>query len=130
MQPELRVVGACAYDADMEDAALVNEINSHTPDMLLVDMETGVQEQWIMDHVPLLNAKLCIAIGGVAGLILAEVSEMPQWIRNTHLEKIYEKLVREQTVKKGFRARIFRKKVAQYNNQMEENDTKENDSRE
>lgn len=130
MQPELRVVGACAYDADMEDAALVNEINSHTPDMLLVDMETGVQEQWIMDHVSLLNAKLCIAIGGVAGLILAEVKEIPQWVRNVHMEKLYETLVREQTVKKGFRSRIFRKKVAQYNNQMEENDTKENDSRE
>lgn len=125
MQPELRIVGSYIYDEDMDDGAVVNEINSHIPDILLVDLKTGMQERWIMEHVSLLNAKICIAIGGVANLILAQEKKIPVWIQKLHLDGIYHKLVREQTVKKGFRARIFRKKVVQYNNQIEEQSQKD-----
>lgn len=122
MQPELRVLGSWEYDPEetaTEDAALVNEINSHTPDMLLVNLELGHQERWIMDHKDMLDAKLCIAIGGVAGMILAEEKETPAWVRKFHLSGFYEKLVKQQKVKKDYRARIFRKQVVQYNNQNE-----------
>ena len=122
MQPELKMAGTCVYDAEMEDAALVNEINNHTPGILLVDLESGVQEQWIMEHVPLLHTRLCVAIGGVVGLILAEEKETPEWVKKLKLDSLYEKLVREQSVKKDMQARIFRKKVEQYNNQLEENE--------
>lgn len=127
MQPELRIAGSCAYNEDMDDAAVVNEINSHIPDILLVDLAIGVQEKWIMDHVSLLNAKICIAIGGVANLILAQEKQIPQWIQKLHLDGLYHKIVREQSVKKDFRARIFRKKVVQYNNQIEEQNQKDDD---
>lgn len=122
MQPELKMAGTCVYDSGLEDAALVNEINNHTPGILLVDLETGVQEQWIMEHRLLLHAQLCVAIGGVVGLILAEERETPEWVRKLRLDSLYEKLVREQSVKKDMQARIFRKKVEQYNNQLEENE--------
>ncbi|MCD7825644.1 MAG: WecB/TagA/CpsF family glycosyltransferase [Clostridiaceae bacterium] len=120
MQPELNIVGQCTYEEEMDDAAVVNEINSHVPDMLLVSLETGMQERWIMEHVSLLNAKICIAIGGVVNLILAQEKEIPHWVQALHLSGPYEKFIREQKVKKGVRARIFRKKVVQYNNQIEE----------
>jgi exopolysaccharide biosynthesis WecB/TagA/CpsF family protein len=125
MQPELRIVGSCSYNEEWDDAAVVNEINSHIPDILLLDLETGTQEKWIMEHLSLLNAKLCIAIGGVAGLIMAQEKKIPRWIQQLHLAGLYHKLVREQSVKKGFRARIFRKKVVQYNNQIEEQNQKD-----
>ena len=122
MQPELRVLGAWVYDPTdptAEDAALANEINSYTPDMLLVNLELGHQECWIMEHKDMLDAKLCVAIGGVAGMILAEEKETPAWVRRFHLTDFYEKLVKQQKVKKDYRARIFRKQVVQYNNQNE-----------
>lgn len=122
MQPELRVLGTWEYnpeDPATEDATLVNEINSHTPDMLLVNLELGYQERWIIEHKDMLDAKLCIAIGGVAGMILAEEKETPAWVRKFHLTGFYEKLVKQQKVKKDYRARIFRKQVVQYNNQNE-----------
>lgn len=125
MQPELKLAGYCVYDEDMDDAAIVNEINNHIPDLLLVDLETGAQEKWIMDHVSLLNANLCIAIGGVMNLIVAQQKETPWWIEALHLSGLYHKLVREQSVKKDFRARIFRKKVVQYNSQIEEMNQKD-----
>lgn len=117
MQPELRVVGTYANDRELEDAAVINEINSHTPDMILLNLATGLQEEWIMQHVPLLNARLCIAIGGVAGLILAQQKEPPAWMKKLHLEWLFRRIVKEQTVKKDMKARIFRKKIVQYNNQ-------------
>ena len=36
-QPELKVAGDCVYSEEVEDAAIVNEINSCTPDILLVE---------------------------------------------------------------------------------------------
>ena len=120
MQPELKIAGFCSYEEALDDAAIVNEINGKTPDILLLDLETGVQEKWIMEHVSKLNAKLCIAIGGVANLIMAQEKKIPAWVERLHLSNLYRKLVWEQKVKKDVRARIFRKKVVQYNNQIEE----------
>ena len=120
MQRNIRLTGSSVYGDDVEDAAIVNDINSNSPDMLLVDLPLGRQEKWIVEHVPLLNSKLCIAIGGVAGLILAEGKKTPDWVKRFHLEWFFQILVREQRVKKGFRARIFRKRIVQYNNQMED----------
>lgn len=128
MQPELKIVGSCSYDSESDDAAIVNEINSHIPDMLLLDLETGTQERWIAEHIDLLNAKLCIAIGGVAGVIMAQEKQIPRWIEKLHLSHLYQKLIQEQMVKKDVRARIFRKKVVQYNNQVEENSTKDDNA--
>ena len=129
MQPELRVVGSYSCEMDMEDAAVVNEINSHTPDMILLNLPVGVQESWIMEHSALLNARLCIAIGGVAELILAMQRETPEWVKKLHLEEIYHRIFREQTVKKDMRARIFRKKITKYNNQNEIHDYTKEDGR-
>ena len=126
MQPELQVVGSCIYSEDIEDAAIVNDINTCSPDMIIVDLKTGLQESWIMAHVPLLNARICVAKGGVADLILAEEKNVPGWVKKLHLTWFYEKIVIEQLLKKGFRARIFRKKIANYNNHNDE--TKESNS--
>ena len=122
MQPELRVVGSYSCEMDMEDAAVVNE-------MILLNLPVGVQESWIMEHSALLNARLCIAIGGVAELILAMQRETPEWVKKLHLEEIYHRIFREQTVKKDMRARIFRKKITKYNNQNEIHDYTKEDGR-
>ncbi len=115
MQPELRLVGAYSHEDDLEDAAVVNEINSHTPDMILLDLPAGYQEEWLAGHAALLHARLCIAVGGVAGLILATRRKTPGWVKKLRLERIYHLIFREQAVKKDVRARIFHRKVAKYN---------------
>lgn len=117
MQPELRVLGSYAYDREQEDATVINEINGQTPDMLLLNLPTGIQEEWIMGHAPLLNAKLCIAIGGVAELMLAQQKEPPLWLERLHLDGVFRHVIKEQAVKSDVKARIFRKKIVQYNNQ-------------
>ena len=119
-QPELRVVGSCVYEEDVEDAAIVNEINSCIPDILLVDLRTGVQENWIIEHANLLNAKLCVAIGGVAQIIMAEEKKIPTWIKRAGLSGVYEKIAVERIPQKFLRARFFRKRIDIYNTKKEE----------
>lgn len=119
-QPELRVIGSCIYSEDMEDAAIVNEINSYIPDILLVDLKIGVQESWIMDHANLLNAKLCVAIGEVAQIIMAEEKKIPGWIKKIGLAGIYEKIAVERIPQKFLKARFFRKRIDIYNTKKEE----------
>lgn len=115
------MVGSYSCEMDMEDAAIVNEINSHTPDMILLNLPVGVQESWIMEHSSLLNAKLCIAIGGVAELILAMQRETPEWVKKLHLEGLYHRIFREQAVKRCPDPYISQK-VVKYNNQNEINE--------
>lgn len=116
---KLRVTGSCVYNGEIEDAAIINDINNCLPDILIVDLTSGFQEWWITSHASQLNAKLCIAIGGVAEIILAEEKVIPKWVKKLHLSWFYEKLILQQTVKKGLRARIFHKKVVQYNSKNE-----------
>lgn len=115
MQPELRIIGSCVYSSEIEDELVINDINNCLPDMLIVDLKSGFQECWITSHASQLNAKLCVAVGGVAGLILAEEKVMPLWVKKLHLSWFYKKIFLQQTVKKGLRARIFRKKIVKYN---------------
>lgn len=126
IQPGLRVVDFCVYDSSREDEAVINDINNCLPDLLIVDLEPGFQEKWIIEHAPQLNAKICVATGGVSGLVLAGEKIMPLWVRKLHLSWFYEKIIKQQTVKKSLRTCIFRKKIVKYNNQSGEPYNKEN----
>ena len=111
MQPGLRLSGSVVYDPDMEAAALINEINNHTPDILLVDLETGPQEIWIMEHLPLLHARLCVAIGGVVSLILAEEKKRRSGSRNFIWNRCMRNWFASNRSKKMFKHVYFERKL-------------------
>ena len=92
MQPELEIVGSSVFTEESDGAAVVNEINGQIPDFLLVNLPVGEQEKWIMEHLAHLNAKLCIAIGGVAELIMSPKGNVPDWAKRLHLENLYRKI--------------------------------------
>ncbi len=119
-QPRLKVVGSYSYDKKLEDAAIINEINSHVPDMIVIDLPTGEQEKWVNDHAAMLNAKICVEIGGVAQLVLSRQKLAPDWVHKLHLGNVFKHVVQEQSVKKDMKARFFRKKVIKYNTKVEE----------
>lgn len=94
MQPELLVIGTSVYTEETDGAFVVNEINSHIPDILLVNLPVGEQEKWIMEHLALLNAKICIVLGGVAELIMFPPEKIPKWIEKMHLKGLYRRIKR------------------------------------
>lgn len=92
MQPELLMIGNSVYTKGTDGAAIVNEINSHIPDILLVNLPIGEQEKWIMEYRALLNAKICIVLGGVADLIILPQEDFPVWVQKLHLQRFYRRM--------------------------------------
>lgn len=114
MQPELRIVGSYSFERELAQEALLNEINSYAPDMLLVFLDCGVQEQWIMDNRQLLNAKLAVAIGGAAGMVTGTIGETPRFWKTIHCGWLYRFLF-QRNVQEKLKKRIFKAQLEQYN---------------
>lgn len=114
MQPELNFVGHYAFDSEQAHEAAINEINSHAPDMLLINLECEAQAQWLADNKQLLNAKLAVAVGGVSDMLISSIGEAPSIWRKTHLTWIYRILFRKNVPEK-LKARIFKKHLDNYN---------------
>lgn len=92
MQPELQILGVCQFDENADALQVINEINGKTPDLLLLDLDEMEQIKWLQEYKKTVNARLCIAIGGVSMQILSEYKEYPNWVKNFHLENLYTKL--------------------------------------
>ena len=119
--PRLNIKGIYSYEDHLGDEQIINAINGVTPDILISTLSSPLQEQWIMQYRTQVNAKLYVGMGGVLDAMMCECKEPPEVIKKLHLEGMYEKLMGRKK-DKALRARIFRKKVAQYNNKKGEDD--------
>lgn len=106
----------CTSDGDNDDL-LVNEINNYAPDFVLLSMESPMQEIWIDENKVKLNAKLCISIGSIIDEIIQENKETNPILHFFRLDKIGHFLKNEVFFHKG---RIFKRKLADYNNRKSE----------
>lgn len=70
--PWLKAQGMYCEGMEEKDDLLVNEINSVSPDILVVALESPFQEEWISKNSTKLNARLCIGIGGILGEFLKD----------------------------------------------------------
>ncbi len=70
-------------------AAIVDQINTARPDVLLVGMGNPLQEQWIHQYRSKLCVSLCMAIGGLFDYWAGNVSRAPQWLRGLGHEWIW-----------------------------------------
>ena len=117
--PKFSIRGTYCYDDHLGDEQIVNAINGVAPDILISTLPSPLQEQWIMENRTQVNAKLFIGMGGVLDAMIFERKEPPVIVKRLHLEGLYEKF-RNRKKDRALRARIFRKRVAQYNNQKGE----------
>ncbi|MDO5291620.1 MAG: WecB/TagA/CpsF family glycosyltransferase [bacterium] len=117
--PKFKIKGYYCYEDHLGDEQIVNVINGVTPDILISTLPSPLQEQWIMEYRTQVNAKLFVGMGGVLEAMIFEGKQPPKAIKKLHLEGLYEKFMGRKK-DKALRARIFRKKVAQYNNKKGE----------
>lgn len=113
-QPELQIVGSYSFDRELAKEALVNEINSYAPDMLMIALEPEIQSSWIADNRQLLNAKLAVAIGGGCDMIVAAIGEVPKFWKTIHCGWFY-KFLFQRNVQEKVKKRIFKTRLEQYN---------------
>jgi len=85
--PDLEIAGyAHGHFAPEENAEVVQGINAARPDVLLVAMGNPIQERWIRDNLPALEARLSIGVGGLFDHWGGALTRAPGWVRRHGLE--------------------------------------------
>lgn len=113
--PELKIVGVYTSDSGVTDEALVNDINTGLPDLVVMSLGTPHEEEWLRDNRAKLNARLCVVLGSVMDMIIRENIHIPACLKYLHLGALYTMVARI-PYSNMWRSRIFRKKMDNYNN--------------
>lgn len=95
--PALRILGArngYFRVRGAENEAVVEAINTASPDILLVGMGFPRQEQWIARNLPRLNVKVAVAEGGSFTFISGATRRAPRLVRRAGMEWLW-RLVRQ-----------------------------------
>lgn len=80
-----------------EEKKLENLITSLKPDIVFVAFGAPWQEQWVIEHLPLLQkagTRLVMAVGGSFDYLFGKVARAPRWVRQLSMEWLY-RLVRQ-----------------------------------
>jgi N-acetylglucosaminyldiphosphoundecaprenol N-acetyl-beta-D-mannosaminyltransferase len=88
--PLLNLVGhRDGYIPEVEYGALVDEINGLDTDILFTGLGSPKQEKWLHDHKPLLEARICMGVGGSIDILSGRISRSPRWLQMVGLEWLY-----------------------------------------
>lgn len=109
-----RIAGVYASDGKMTEEALINDINTKLPDIILLSMESTNEEEWLENNRAKVNARLCFAMGSIMPQILRENVYVPAWMKRFHLGELYRRIVGI-PYSHAFRRRIFHRKLDDYN---------------
>ncbi|MCR5792388.1 MAG: WecB/TagA/CpsF family glycosyltransferase [Lachnospiraceae bacterium] len=112
--PNIKLLGTQIYDEDAASESVINEINAMAPDIILLDLESPKQEQWISEHLYKINTRLCMGIGEVFQNVLSSVKKPPTWIRVLHLTNVYKYFLKRKLTARGFSAKRFQKQLSKF----------------
>lgn len=110
--PWMKAQGMYCEGMEERDDLLVNEINSVSPDVLVVALESPFQEEWIFKNSTKLNARLCVGIGRLFGEVLKENRKKGKFLRFFETWEHISKKIHEN---------IFQKKAGKYLEKKEKN---------
>lgn len=91
--PDINILGTHHgyFDSD-DNSSIIDEINSLSPDVLLVALGAPRQEKWINKHKHKLNVKVCMGVGGCFDVIAGKVKRAPVIFQKLGLEWFYRLL--------------------------------------
>jgi len=89
--PGARIVGTADgfQNTPEQQAALLADIQSKRPAVLLVAMGIPKQEKWIVRHLKELGTPVCMGVGGSFDVFSGQVSRAPLWMQQRGLEWLY-----------------------------------------
>ncbi|MFI3230035.1 MAG: WecB/TagA/CpsF family glycosyltransferase [bacterium] len=86
----LKIIGCRnGYFKSDEDNIIIQEINSLSPDLLLVGLGSPRQEKWIYNNKDKLKAKVMIGVGGSFDVMSGNVKRAPEFFIKYNLEWFY-----------------------------------------
>lgn len=112
--PFMNIVGTCTAEEGVSEEALINDINTHLPDIVFMSLKSTDGEEWIHHNKGKINAKLCVMLGSMMDMMLGENVHVPQFFKTLHLAGVYRMLARI-PYSAHRRQRIFLKKLDNYN---------------
>ena len=85
--PSLNVVGyRSGYFKPEDEAAVISDINSKRPDILLVALGSPLQEMFLQKWCDRLKVKACFAVGGLFDFLSGNKKRAPAWMRSMGIE--------------------------------------------
>ncbi|MCF7875755.1 WecB/TagA/CpsF family glycosyltransferase [Candidatus Bipolaricaulota bacterium] len=77
------------YISNGDCKSVIAEINEENPDLLLVGMGVPKQENWIIENLEKVDAKVVMGVGGSFDVISGNLPRAPRWMREKGLEWLY-----------------------------------------
>lgn len=77
------------YFTKEEETGIIDDINRSSPDILLVALGAPKQEKWIFEHLDMINARVCIGVGGTIDILSGRVPLCPEFLRKNGFEWLY-----------------------------------------
>lgn len=110
--PNINIVGTRSGYFSLEDEeAIIEDINSKNPDVLLVGLGAPKQEKWIYKNIDKLNVKVAIGVGGSFDVMAGVVKRAPVLFQKLHLEWFYRLITQPTRCKRMLQLPIFVMKV-------------------
>ncbi len=72
-----------------ENEQIINFINQHTPDILIVGLGMPLQEKWILNNREKLHVGLIMTGGNCFTFLAGEETRAPEWMHKNGLEWLY-----------------------------------------
>lgn len=94
------------FDAS-EEMTLLNEINTLSPDILLVGLGAPKQEKWIYANMDKINAKVFIGVGGSFDVMSGRARRAPIFFQKLGLEWLYRLFKEPKRIKRMIQLPLF-----------------------
>lgn len=103
-----RVVGCKNGYGKVPSLTLQEIINQTNADIVLVAMGNPLQERWIQEHMPALDAALFIGVGALFDFMSGGVQRAPHWVQRIRMEWLFRLLQEPRRLAKRYSIDIIR----------------------
>lgn len=87
LYPGVKIVGCRnGYFTEVEEEAIIKEINDAAPDMLFVALGAPKQEKWLVKYRNQLKPRVLMGIGGSFDVLAGKMERAPKWMQEASLE--------------------------------------------
>lgn len=112
---KINICGSYSIDMEESEESVVNDINSHAPDIIVIALDTPDVQEWMEHNSQMLNVKLCVCLCDISETIVKENAPPPKWIQRTYLGGIYNYMIRRKYTENRKKERIFQELLTEYN---------------
>ena len=94
LYPGIEIVGVRnGFFSPADNAAIIAEIRTARPDLLLVALGVPKQEKWIAAHLAELDVPVAIGVGGTLDVMAGVMKRAPHWMQRAKLEWLFRGLM-------------------------------------